>query len=238
MKRWFCIVSLVIAITLGMSFTSESYFGDSVTDKKHFSLGIAGQGLDQTTSLTALFPFKYGWLGLHGARQTANDELVSEIGNIHLQGIYDIGSVNLEAYIEAISDYKRGIKNSIGSGYFLRPPKLRWNDILFSFGIGNWTEQRNNDTEIDRDAADSEARIGWLSFVSAALDIRRAHISAVVRYKPTIDFDHTIWEFSSAINYPINKKLLIGFTNKSILEDDEIHTAYQFVLTYTPGEGE
>ena len=235
MKKLVLSISLIMMFMAWSALSASAYFGDAMTGTKHFSLGVAGQGKDQTMSATALMPFKYGWIGLHGARQTADDKIISEIGNAHLQGVYDIGAVNLEAYIEIYRDIKRDIEHAFGSGYFLRPPRVEWNGVVFSFGAGNWTERRQD--EINKDA-DAESRIGWLSFVSGNLVVKGGQLSSVVRYKPTIDFDQTIWEFSSAFNYPINREWLLGFTKNAILENEDFHTSYQLILTYTPGEGE
>ena len=237
MKKLVLSVSLIVMVMI-WSTLAFAYYGDTLTDTKHFSLGVTGQNSNQVTSATALLPFKFGWLGLHGARQTADDKIVSETANAHLQGMYNIGAVNLECYVELFRDRIRDIDYAFGSGYFLRPPKVTWNGITFSFGAGNWTERRQNDDEIGRDAADPENRIGWLSFVSGNLVVKGGQLSTIARYKPTIDFDETIWEFSSAFNYPISKEWLLGFTKNAILENEDIHTSYQLVLTYTPGEGE
>ena len=235
MKKLVLSISLIVMFMVWSVLSADAYFGDTMTDKKHFSLGVSGQNKDQVMSATALMPFKYGWIGLHGARQTAGDKIISEIGNAHLQGVYDIGNVNLEGYIEIYRDLKREIKHAAGSGYFLRFPRLEWNGVVFSFGAGNWTELRQ--PEINKEA-DAESRIGWLSFVSGNLVVKGGHLSSVVRYKPTIDFDQTIWEFSSVFNYPVNREWLIGFMKNAILENDDFHTSYQLVLTYTPEEGE
>ena len=235
MKRLVLSVILIVMFLVWSTLSSEAYFGDTLTDTKHFSLGVTGQNSNQITSATALLPFKYGWIGLHGARQTADDKIVSETANAHLQGMYNIGAVNLEGYVEIFRDRIRDIDYALGSGYFLRPPKVTWNGVVFSFGAGNWTERRQE--EINKDA-NAESRVGWLSFVSGNLVVKGGQLSTVARYKPTIDFDETIWEFSSAFNYPISKEWLLGFTKNAILEDNDLHTSYQLVLTYTPGEGE
>lgn len=237
MKRWFLVTLLAIALLLVLTFTTEAYFGDTMTDKKHFSLGLFGQNEDYGTSVTALIPNQYGWIGLHGARHIANEKIVNETYNVHVQGIYDINdTVNVEGYIELVHDLKRGVEHRPGVGYFIRPAKFKWNDFLVSLGAGNWSQIRKDDDLIGRDASDHKPHFGWLTFISGNLAVSTGQLSTVVRYKPTIDFDVTTWEFSTAFNYPLNKEWLLGITKNAIVEDEEIHASYQVLFTYTPAE--
>ena len=237
MKSLFCLFSLIVALLLCTSLTADAYFGDTMTDVKHFSLAISGEGDDHNTSLTALFPLKFGWLGLHHSLQTRGDgdtiDITNHIANVHLQGVQNIGPVNLEGYVELIRNKKRDIEHAIGGGYFIRPPKVTWNSILFSVGAGNWTQRIQ--PEIGKTDPNAEARVGWLSFASASVELADGDLSAVVRYKPTIDFDVTTWELSTRFNYPINVDWLIGVSGNAILEDEEdLYLSHQIMLTYTP----
>ena len=237
MKRLFCLFCLIIAVLMGTSLTADAYFGDSMTDIKHFTLAVSGEGDDHNTSLTALFPFKHGWLGLHHSLQTRGDddtvEITNHIANVHLQGVQNIGPVNLEGYVEFIRNKKRDIEHGIGAGYFLRPPKVTWNSILFSFGAGNWTQRIQ--PEIGKDDPNAESRVGWLSFASASVELADGDLSTVLLYKPTIDFNVTTYEVSTRFNYPINVDWLIGVSGKVILEDEEdLYLSHQIMLTYTP----
>ena len=237
MKRLFCLFSLIVALLLCMSLTADAYFGDTMTDVKHFTLAVSGEDDDHNTSLTALIPMKFGWIGLHHSLQTRNVDdkikVTNHIANVHLQGVSNIGPVNLEGYAEFIRNKKRDIDHAIGVGYFLRPPKVTWNSILFSFGAGNWTQRIQ--PEIGKTDPNAEARIGWLSFASASVELEDGDLSVVGKYKPTIDFDVTTWEISTRFNYPINADWLIGVSGNAILEDEkDFYLSHQIMLTYTP----
>ena len=212
-----------------------AYFGDPDTDKVSLNLSIAGQNADQTTSATALVPLDTinGWVGLYLARQIADKEVIGEVFNLHLQGGYDFGHFNLEGYIEGYRDLQREISGALGSGYFIRPEKASWNGVLFSFGLGNYTEQRDNDEEIGRDKADTENRLGWLSFVSGTYTVGTGHLSAVLRYKPALDFDTTTWEGSGAINFDLNDEWSLGISGKGVVEE-EFNSSYLIGVTYMP----
>ena len=156
-------VAVAIAIlTLVYTKQASAYYGDIATDKESFTLGIAGQNANQVTSLTALFPIESanGWAGAYVSRQVADGAVVSETLNAHLQGGFRIRSVGIEAYIEATRDKWRMIDFAIETGYFIRPGTWTWNDITFSGGAGNYTERRDEDEAIGRDAKDASLTFG------------------------------------------------------------------------------
>ena len=193
MKRFFVVYA--IAWLIFLFFLAQSvpaYYGDIATDKESFTLGIAGQNANQITSLTALFPIERanGWVGAYVSRQVADGEVISEVLNGHLQGGFDVRGVGIEAYIEATRDKWRAIDFAVEIGYFVRPGHYTWNDIIFSGGAGNYTERRDEDEAIGRDAADASTTFGWLAFVSG----KWKNVSGVLRYKPSIDFAESMVE--------------------------------------------
>ena len=202
MKRLF----VTLALVLGLAVSSYGYYGDIATDKESFTLGIAGQNANQITSLTALFPLENanGWAGTYVSRQVADGEVVAETINGHLQGGFKIRKVGIEAYIDATRDKWRMIDLAIETGYFVRPGTFTWNDITFSGGAGNYTERRDEDEEIGRDAADAETTFGWLAFVSA----KWRNVSGVVRFKPSLDFAETRIEGSMSVNHELTEQRL------------------------------
>ena len=130
---------------------------------------------------------------------------------------------------------RRGISGgaidlALETGYFVRPGTFTWNDVTFSGGAGNYTERRDEDEEIGRDADDASVTFGWLAFVSA----KWRNVSGVVRYKPSLDFAEERIEASVSINQPITEQLGIGFSTQAIVEGEEAHTSYLLNFTYTP----
>ena len=232
MKRLFVVLIMVLSVSV-----AYGYYGDIATDKESFTLGIAGQNANQITSLTALFPIKSanGWAGTYVSRQVADGEVVSETINGHLQGGFRVRGVGVEAYISATRDKWRMIDLAIETGYFVRPGTWTWNDITFSGGAGNYTERRDEDEAIGRDAKDAATTFGWLAFVSG----KWKNVSGVVRFKPSIDFEETRFEGSLAFNHELSDTTAIGITTQSVLDsqsiaDRDLHTSYLVQFTYTP----
>lgn len=224
---------VLLSVLLSVS-VAYGYYGDLAVDKESFTLGIAGQNANQITSLTALFPLETanGWAGAYLSRQTADGEVVAETVNGHLQGGFKIKDVGIEAYIDATRDKWRMIDFAIETGYFIRPGTFTWNNVVFSGGAGNYTERRDEDEEIGRDAADTETTFGWLAFVSG----KWRNVSGVVRYKPSLDFAEERIEASLSINQPITEQLGVGFSTQAIVEAEDVHTSYLLQVTFTPEE--
>ena len=220
-----------LSVLLSVS-AAYGYYGDIATDKESFTLGIAGQNANQITSLTALFPIKNanGWAGAYVSRQVADEMVVSETFNGHLQGGFRVRGVGVEAYIEATRDKWRMVDLAIETGYFIRPGTWTWNDVTFSGGAGNYTERRDEDETIGRDKNDISTTFGWLAFVSA----KWKNVSGVVRYKPSLDFAEERIESSLSINHEITNEVGIGFTTQSIVDAEDLHTSYLLNFTYIP----
>lgn len=237
-KRYAILYSVALLIfVFFLTMTAQGYYGDVATDRESFTLGIAGQNGNQVTSLTALFPIEQanGWAGAYVSRQVADEMVVSEVINGHIQGGFDIKGVGIEAYAAATRDKWRAIDLAIETGYFIRPGIFLWGDITFSGGAGNYTERRTEDHEIGREADDAETSFGWLAFVSA----KYKNISAVVRFKPEITFEHTTIEASATFNQDIADNLAFTATLQAIsdgqaLTDETVHTQYLIGVTYTP----
>ena len=228
MKRLF----VTFAMVLGLAVSSYGFYGDIATDKESFTLGIAGQNANQITSLTALFPLENanGWAGAYVSRQVADGEVVAETINGHLQGGFDVRGIGIEAYASATRDKWRMINLALETGYFVRPGTFTWNNITFSGGAGNYTERRDADEAIGRDATDASTTFGWLAFISG----KWRNVSGVVRYKPSLDFAEERIEASVSINQPITEQLGIGFTTQAIVEAEDVHTSYMLTVQYSP----
>ena len=232
MKRLF--VSLIL---FGVVAMAHGFYGDIATDRESFTLGVAGQNANQITSLTALFPIESanGWAGTYVSRQVADDEVVSETINGHLQGGFAVRGVGIEAYIEATRDKWRMIDLAIETGYFIRPGTWTWNDITFSGGAGNYTERRDVDEAIGRDKTDASTTFGWLAFVSA----KWRNVSGVLRFKPSLDFEEEVIEGSLSFNHELTETVSLGITTQATIDsqveaDQTAHTSYLINFTYTP----
>ena len=237
-KRYGTLYGVVVLIFLFFLIqSSPAFYGDIATDRESFTLGVAGQNANQVTSLTAITPIKNinGWAGGYLSRQVADGEVVAETYNAHIQGGFMVRSVGVEAYAEATRDKWRMIDLALETGYFIRPGTFTWNDVRFSGGAGNYTERRDVDEGIGRDAADASTTFGWLAFVSG----KYKNISGVVRYKPSLDFADTRVESSVSFNHDLSDTLALGFALQNILDsqsvaDSDLHTSYLLSITFSP----
>ena len=238
MRRFLVVYAVTVLIFLFFLVqVAPAFYGDIATDKRSFTLGVAGQNANQITSLTALFPVSSvnGWAGAYVSRQVADGMVVAETLNAHLQGGFRVRGVGVEAYVDATRDKWRAIDFAIETGYFVRPGTYTWNDVTFSGGAGNYTERRDVDEGIGREATDAQTTFGWLAFVSG----KWRNISGVLRYKPSIDFEDSVIEGSLAFNHEVSDTVAVGIATQSIFDsksvaDRDLHTSYLIQFTYTP----
>ena len=219
--------------------TSSSFaqFSDTDPDKKSFAVGLTGQNENAVSSLTAIFPYEKikGYAGIYAGRQTADGELVDENIVGRLQGGGDIGDVRLRAYTEATRNLYKAIDLNIEVGYFVESPNFTYQTIEFSAGAGNFSEKRDLDDKIGRDAGDGDVTFGWLSFLTA----ERGCVTSVLRLKPEITFQEFAAELEVALNKDITENIALQLVNTLEYDTDSVvdtdwNRTYMFQAVYTP----
>ena len=233
MKKLFVIAFFAMFI---FATTAFSQFADSDVTKRSLALGITGQNENAVSSLTLVFPYEKikGYGGIYAARQTGNGILVDENIVGRLQGGGDIGVFKLRGYTEATRNLYQAVDLGIEVGYFVESPNFFYKEIEFSAGAGNFSERRDLDNKIGRDAGDNEVSFGWLGFLTA----ERGCVSTVLRLKPDIAFDEFAAEFEVSISKDLKENLAMQLVNSveydtdSVIDTDWTRT-YMFQLVYT-----
>ena len=236
---------LILAMFMMIMFVSchayhaQGYWDDLATENTVMKFSGAGQNGNSVVAFSLVEPIPTGWLGIYASRQVADEMLISEIIAAHIQGGFDIKRFGIEGYITASRDKWQAIDLAVEVGYFGRLPSVQVGWLEFSSGGGNWSERRDNDTEIGRDAAETSASFGWLAFLSARLKTRFGEASSTARYKPSLDFKDTRIELLGSLNKEISDawqfgvSMLTEFDSDSIVDSD-IHSSYLISFTYTP----
>ena len=103
MKRFLWIYGITWMIFLFfLSREVPAFYGDIATDRASFTLGVAGQNQNQITSLTTVQPIQQvnGWGGLYLSRQVAENTVIAETLNAHLQGGGKLGPIGVEGMLQ------------------------------------------------------------------------------------------------------------------------------------------
>lgn len=239
LKRYalMCVALTILCFTCTNS--AESYWDDLASNNPSMVFSGAGQNKNATFAFTYRQPLPIGWGGLYAARQTADGKTISEILAAHIQGGFAFSGIGFEAYTTAKRDLWQKIKLGIEFGYFVRPATLTFRNLTTSFGFGNYSATRANDTNIGRDAADTSSTFGWLSFLTATLQTRFGEASATARYKPSFNFNETRIELLAALNKEISDTWSFGISTLTEFDSASIaaskaQTSYLFSFTFTP----
>ena len=233
MKRLF-VFALFAFLCVSVSF---AYFADTDVEKKSVAIGIIDDNGESVISATGLMPVDSmnGFAAGYVARQTANKEVTSEVYVGRVQGGFDAGPARIRGYIEASRDLVQLIDLKIESGIFAETPDYAWQDVHFSFGGGNFMDQRSLDDKIGRDTDDKEVNFGFLVFGTAEY----GKLNGVLRLKPNFDFDDFASEFAVSWNEEVTED--IGIQVAGLFKYDSASVAdslwsrsIQFLLTYSP----
>lgn len=221
-------VGIVLTVLICLFFISKSFsfYGDVDHHETSVTVSVAGQNDTNVGTLTGIYPLagENAWLGAYVSRQTVNNEVVSQLLNTHVQGGLDLKRIRLEGYVEAERDKIRMVELGLETGYFFQPrDPFMVGEVEFSLGAGNYTERRDLDDAIGRAEDDKETTFGWLAFVEA--DYKQ--LSAVFRYKPSIDFENTALELSTSFYHNIDDNMTLRLTTLTSFDDSLRYGARQ-----------
>ena len=136
MKRFLVLIMILCASV------AHGYFDTMEQDKVNAILSITGNNADRFTSVAALVPYEKanGYIAGLVQRQTAENEILSEILAGEVQGGFDIGNFEIRGIIDIERDIDRGIGFGKTISYFVSPPSVKLLGITFDTGVGNYSE--------------------------------------------------------------------------------------------------
>ena len=224
----------LLFLCVGSSF---GYFADTDTEHENFAVGIIDDNGNSIISATGIFPLESlnGYVAGYSARQSAGNEVVSQVYVGRIQGGFDAGPLKLRGYVEGSRDLVQLIDLRIESGLFVESPSFTWNSIEFSAAGGNFMDQRNLDDKIGRDADDKTTTFGFLVFGTA--EYKR--LSTVLRFKPNFQLDDFASEFAVSWNEEVSETVGIQIAglwkyDTASVADSMLSRSIQILFTYTP----
>ena len=219
--------SMILLMMLAMPAIAQL---DTIDANDQFiSFSLAGQNTNSTTAVTAATPVNEinGHAAAYVARQTANDEVVSEVINAEIEGQWKF----LEGFIVGERDIHRGIHLKLQSGYRLTPGEYKYGLATITGGAGNYTANTTDDTP----NAEAEITFGWTSYVQ--LDIWKT--STTMTIEPKIDFGDYQADIESTLRHALDQNFEVGVTAKGYfasdpVTDERFHSQYLLFATWKP----
>ncbi len=119
-----------------------SQFTKLPKSKKLIDLGVAGNGVSQTLSLTTVFPMSKlkGWAGFFGSRVSSEEGVISETVKFHIESAVKIKKVDLEVFSYFERNITRGTALTAQVGGTIEPSNYNNDSLNISAEIGYFLE--------------------------------------------------------------------------------------------------
>ncbi len=225
MKRMF-----LMFLMLMLALSADAQIDTVNTERSSVTFSLAGQNTNSTTAVTVGTPLKQinGFGAIYLTRQTANDEVVSEIVNARIDGGYKF----LEVFVEFERDDHRSIAGEVQMGYFLTPGAIKIGDAQVQFGAGNYTARTAVKEVLGIDEPDATT-FGWTSYLKVGFWKTQTNVTA----EPEIDFNAYQLEVESTIRHKLADNFEIGATVKGQFDsdpitEDKVHSQYMVFATW------
>ena len=212
MKRFLVLIMILCASV------AHGYFDTMEQDKVNAILSITGNNADRFTSVAALVPYETanGYIAGLVQRQTAENEVLSEILAGEVQGGFDIGNFEIRGIIDIERDIDRGIGFGKTISYFVSPPSIKLLGITFDTGVGNYSEDVSVLEAVGAD--ENETSFGFTSFI----DAHWKSIRSTLVIEPEFDFNDLQAEFAIGLVEPISEELSVGVSIRVIADTNPI----------------
>ena len=182
-------------------------FADLPQDAKTVDIGVNGDGVSQTLSLTAVVPVGRinGWAGVFGSRAASEEEVLSEMAKARVQGGFRIGTFGIEAFTDLERNITKGSALTSQIGSYIRPAIYERGTLRISGGVGAFLEN----IQPHKDLVDFVLRkfdsttFRWLAFSS----IGWRQLNTVLKFTPHVGFKNYQFSAEPAITFSLSNQL-------------------------------
>ncbi len=182
-------------------------FADLPQDAKTVDIGVNGDGVSQTLSLTAVVPVGRinGWAGVFGSRAASEEEVLSEMAKARVQGGFRIGTFGIEAFTDLERNITKGSALTSQIGSYIRPAIYERGTLRISGGVGAFLEN----IQPHKDLVDFVLRkfdattFRWLAFSSVGW----RQLNTVLKFTPQVGFKNYQFSAEPAITFSLSNQL-------------------------------
>lgn len=137
-----CLIVFVVFLSIIFPKLSYSQFTDLPEDAKTVDIGVSGNRVSQTLTLTTVLPIENinGWAGFFGARVSGEEGVISEIVKIHIEGKVQINKLELEAFSDLERNITDGSALTAQVGGTIQPGKYEKGSFSISANFGYFLE--------------------------------------------------------------------------------------------------
>lgn len=177
---------LIIAFLLNiLTIPAYCQFTKLPKNLRFIDLGVAGNGVSQTLSLTTVFPFSNinGWIGIFGSRVSGEEGVISETFKLHLESQTKVKKVDIELFGHIERNITVGTALTAQVGGTIEPSNYKNESFSISTEIGYFLETIQPFENLAIRQFDPTS-FRWL--VSSTVDWKQ--LNAEVTFTPEIGF--------------------------------------------------
>lgn len=209
-------------------------FADLPQDTRTVDIGVNGDGVSQTLSLTAVVPFRRinGWLGVFGSRASNEGEVLSEIAKARAQGGLRIGTFGIEAFMDLERNITKGSALTSQVGSYIRPAIYEKETLRISGGIGAFLENIQPEKDLVLKRFDPTT-FRWLAFSS----IGWRKLNTLLKFTPEVGFKSFKFSAEPAITFNLTNRLGLRLSGSLTYNSEPLtkhwHYKYLSILRIT-----
>lgn len=179
------LLAFVVFMSLISSISVYSQFSDMPEDTKTVDIGVAGDSVHQTLTLTAVVPVANinGWAGFFGSRVSGDEGVLSEILKFHVESGINIQKVEIEAFSYFERNLTDGSELTAQLGGTIQPANYEKGSFSITANFGYFLETIRPFEETKFRHFDPTA-FRWL--VSSTVDWHK--INTELKFTPEIGF--------------------------------------------------
>ncbi|MCE2402488.1 hypothetical protein J4G08_16590 [Candidatus Poribacteria bacterium] len=232
--RKICLIVFVVFSSIVFSIPSFSQFTDLPEDKKTVDLGVSGNGILQTFSLTTVLPISNinGWAGFFGSRAAGEEGVISEIIKLHIEGGIPINKVEFEIFSYLERNITDGTALTAQVGGSIELEKYKKGSLIISANFGYFLETIQPLENLSVRQFDPTS-FRWL--ISSTVDWQK--LNTELTFTPEIGFKNYRFCAEPTFTFDITTRLglrLSGtFTYNSAPLTENLKYNYQSILRIT-----
>ena len=227
---------LSAAVLFSILGTMPAYcqFADLPQDAKTVDIGVNGDGVSQTLSITAVMPLRRfnGWVGIFSSRASGKEGVLSEIVKARSQGGFRIGTFGIEGFTDLERDITKGTALTSQIGSYIRPAIYENGTLRISGGVGCFLENIQPHKDLVLQKFDPTT-FRWLAFSS----IGWRKLNTQLKFTPEIGFKNYKFSAEPAITFNLSTRLGLRLSGAVTYNSEPLtenwHYKYLSILRFT-----
>lgn len=232
-KAIFLLLSVVL-LSIFVSIPVYGQFTDLPEDAKTIDIGVSGNGVVQTLTLTTVLPIGNinGWAGFFGARVSGEEGVISEVIKLHIESGIQIKKIEFEAFSDLERNITDGSALTAQVGGTIESGKYKKGSLVITTDIGYFLETIQPFEDFTMRKFDPTS-FRWL--VSSTVDWKK--LNTELTFTPEIGFKNYRFCAEPAVTFDLTARLglrLSGtLTYNSEPLTDNLKYNYLSILRFT-----